>query len=106
MGGVRRATGRPWLAALMALSLGLVVAVGLWDQSREAEASLVEVEHQQAALATLVASVVTAPRAPARSRGAGATRRCGSSLRRTLHPRRRETWSRSRCRPRAIGGST
>jgi signal transduction histidine kinase len=60
MGGVRRATGRPWLAALMALSLGLVVAVGLWDQSREAEASLVEVEHRQAALATLVASVVTA----------------------------------------------
>ena len=60
MGGVRRATRRPWLAALMALSLGLVVAVGLWDQGREAEAALVDVEHRQAALATLVASVVTA----------------------------------------------
>jgi two-component system NtrC family sensor kinase len=60
MGRARHATSRPWLAALMALSLGLVVAVGLWDQSREAEASLVDVEHRQAALATLVASVVTA----------------------------------------------
>ena len=58
--GARRATRRPWLAGLMALSLGLVVAVGLWDQSREAESSLLDVEHRQAALARLVASVVTA----------------------------------------------
>ncbi len=58
--GAGRAAGNPWLAGLMALSLGLVVIVGLWDQEREAEASLAELEKRQTAFATLVASVITA----------------------------------------------
>ncbi len=56
----RRTGGQRRLAALMVLSLCLVVATGLWDQSREAETYLVECEELQARVATLVASAIAA----------------------------------------------
>lgn len=55
----RRTVRRSWLAGLMALSVVLVAVLGLWDQDREAEAMLADVEHQQSTLATLIATTVT-----------------------------------------------
>ena len=54
----RPSTRRSWLAGLMVASVVLVAALGLWDQDREAEAMLADVEHQQSTLASLIATTV------------------------------------------------
>lgn len=54
----RRTTRRSWLGGLMALSVVLVAALGLWDQDREAEAMLADVEHEQSRLASLIGATV------------------------------------------------
>ncbi len=55
-----RATRHTWLWVSLALSLAVVVAVGVWDVSREAESALRDLERGQSELAALVAEGVAA----------------------------------------------